>query len=150
MPKHQGWEFAHLLNAHLLICSFCSNQMSDCERFAQITEDKWAAVSELLRSLRGNERPWAIFSGRSEEMSYSEQITQVAHQKWANEWIVGFLSESLIRSFLGKKRAISSENQCGIYKTIDPYPDPSAALGDGNLINCSKKNLYRKIHFSVS
>ena len=52
-----------------LICSFCSNQMSDCERFAQITQDKWAIMSELLRSLKGNERPWAICSGRSGEMS---------------------------------------------------------------------------------
>ena len=33
----QGWEFAHLL-----IRSFCSNQMSDCERFAQVAHDKWA------------------------------------------------------------------------------------------------------------
>ena len=58
-----------------------------------------------------------------------------------------FLSESLIRSFLGKKRAIRSENQCGIYKTIDPYPDPSAALGDGNLIYCSKKICTEKYIF---
>ena len=36
----QGWEFAHLLIAHLLIRSFCSNQMSNCERFAQIAQDK--------------------------------------------------------------------------------------------------------------
>ena len=35
--QYQGWEFAHLLIAHSLICSFRSNQMSDCERFAQIT-----------------------------------------------------------------------------------------------------------------
>ena len=52
-----------------LICSFRSNQMSDCERFAQITQDKLATVKELLRLLRGNEQPWAILSGRSEEMS---------------------------------------------------------------------------------
>ena len=26
----QGWEFAHSLIAHSLICSFCSNQMSNC------------------------------------------------------------------------------------------------------------------------
>ena len=31
--------------------------------------DKWATVSESLRSLRGNEGSWAIRSGRSEEMS---------------------------------------------------------------------------------
>ena len=30
--------------------------MSDCEQFAQIAQDKWATVSESLRSLRGNER----------------------------------------------------------------------------------------------
>ena len=43
--EKQGWEFAHsLINhsliAHLLILSFPSNQMSDCERFAQIAQDK--------------------------------------------------------------------------------------------------------------
>ena len=37
---YQGWEFTHLLIAHLLICSFCSKQMSFCERFAQIAQDK--------------------------------------------------------------------------------------------------------------
>ena len=43
--------------------------MSNCEQFAQITQDKWAIVSKLLRSLTKNERPWAILSGRSEEIS---------------------------------------------------------------------------------
>ena len=46
-------------------------------------------VSKLLISLTKNERPWAICSRRSEEMSD--------------------VSESLIRSFLDKKRAIRSE-----------------------------------------
>ena len=36
----QGWEITQLLLAHLLIRSFYSNQMSDCERFAQIAQDK--------------------------------------------------------------------------------------------------------------
>ena len=36
----QGWEFTHSLIAHSLICSFFSNQMSDCERFPQIAQDK--------------------------------------------------------------------------------------------------------------
>ena len=49
--KNQGWEFAHLLIAHLLICSFHSNKMSKCERFAQIAQDKGATLSESLRSL---------------------------------------------------------------------------------------------------
>ena len=36
----QGWELARSLIAHSLIPSFCSNQMSDCEPFAQIAQDK--------------------------------------------------------------------------------------------------------------
>ena len=32
-------------SSHSLICSDCSNQMSDCERFAQIAQDKWATVN---------------------------------------------------------------------------------------------------------
>ena len=64
-------------------CSVRSPKMSDHERFAQVARRKWAIVSELLRSLTKNER-----------MSQS----------------VVFLSESLIHSFLGKKRAIRSEN----------------------------------------
>ena len=47
----QGGEFAHSL-----IHSFSSNQMSDCERFTQIAKDKWATVSDLLRTLRGNKQ----------------------------------------------------------------------------------------------
>ena len=38
--EKQAWEFAHSLITHLLICSFLSNQLSDCERFAQIAQDK--------------------------------------------------------------------------------------------------------------
>ena len=65
---------------------------------------KWALLTK-------NEGPWAIRSGRSEEMSDREWIAQVAHQKWVNEWIAHFLSESLIHSFLDKKRVICSENR---------------------------------------
>ena len=67
----------NLLISHLLIRSFCSNQMSDCERCSdrsrqmsdreridQVTQRKWATVSELLRLLKTNEQPWAIRSGR--------------------------------------------------------------------------------------
>ena len=50
LRKNQGWEFAHLL--------FPSNQMR------QMND-----LSNSLRSLKTNERPWAIRSGRSEEMS---------------------------------------------------------------------------------
>ena len=66
-------------------------------------------VSKSLRSLTKNERPWAIRSGRSEEMSDHERIAQVAHLKWANELITHFEQISAIRSFLGKKQAICLE-----------------------------------------
>ena len=61
------------------------NQMSNCERFAQIAQDKWTTLSKSLRSLRGNEPPWANHSGRWRQMSNLEQFAQVAHDKWANE-----------------------------------------------------------------
>ena len=47
----QGWEFAHKLIAHSLICSDCSDhsyQMNNCERFTQIYQDKWATVRPSL------------------------------------------------------------------------------------------------------
>ena len=56
--------FAHLLI--LLICSFRSNQMSDCERFAQIAQDKWATRERITQVAQ---RKWAICSGRWEVMS---------------------------------------------------------------------------------
>ena len=69
--------FAHCSFAHSpfrsnqlwAIHSDHSRQMSDRERIAQVAQRKWATVSESLRSLKTNERPWAIRSGRSEEMS---------------------------------------------------------------------------------
>ena len=86
--------FAHCSFAHLFISlksneqlwairSDRSRQMRDCERIAQVAQDKWATVSELLRSLKTNERQWVICSGRSRQMSDSEWIAQVAHHKWA-------------------------------------------------------------------
>ena len=87
----QGWEFAHSL-----IPSFRTNQMSDCERFAQIAQDKWETVSALLRSLRGNERSWTNRSGRSPKMS-----------KWVNESFFERIAHSLI--FGQKTWAIRSE-----------------------------------------
>ena len=38
------------------IRSHRSRQMSDCEWIAQVTQDKWATISNSLRSLRGNEQ----------------------------------------------------------------------------------------------
>ena len=76
MYLRQGWEFAHSLTAHSLICSDRSNQqMSDCERFAQIAQDKWATVSESLRLLMSKER-----------------FAQVAHEKLVTEWFAEKIS----------------------------------------------------------
>ena len=66
-------------------------------------------VSKSLISLTKNERPWAIRSGRSEEMSdVSESLISLTKNERMSESLI-FLSESLICSFLGKKRAIRSE-----------------------------------------
>ena len=65
----KGWEFVHSLIAHLLICSNCSEKMSECERFTQVAQDKWATVSKSLSSLMTNEWMWAICSGCSWQMS---------------------------------------------------------------------------------
>ena len=59
----------HLLLRSSLILSFHSNQMSHCEQIAQVAQRQWTTVSESLRSLRGNEHPWANHTGSSEEMS---------------------------------------------------------------------------------
>ena len=75
----------NLLIRTSLICSFFSNQISDCERFPQIAQDKWVIVSESLRSLRGNERSWANRSGHSRQMSDRERLAEVAQRKLANE-----------------------------------------------------------------
>ena len=76
--------------------SFRSNQMSDCEQFAQIAQDKWATVRESLRSLRGNERPW--------------QIAQVAQDKWAT------VSDSL-RSLMINEQMSNSLKKCWLKKS---------------------------------
>ena len=60
-------------------------------------------VSESLISLDKNERPWVICSGRSEEMSDHERITQVAHQKWVNEQIANFFEQITHSLIFGQK-----------------------------------------------
>ena len=56
--------------------------------FAQITQDKWATVSESLRSLMTKEGPWANPSGPSWQMSDNERFVHVAHDKRVNERII--------------------------------------------------------------
>ena len=54
-----------------------------------------------------NERPCAICSGHSEEMSDRERIAQVAHQKWANEWITRFFEGIAHLLIFGQKTSAS-------------------------------------------
>ena len=65
----QGWEFAHSLIAHSLICSFAHRSFAHLlkslwsnERLAQIAQDKWATVSKSLRDLMTKERIARFFS----------------------------------------------------------------------------------------
>ena len=54
--------------------------------FAHFAQIKWATVSDSLRSLKTNERPWANRSGRSEEMSdVSESLISLTKNErpWA-------------------------------------------------------------------
>ena len=82
-----------------------------CEWITQVTHQKWVI--------------WANRSGRSPKMSDHERYPHIAQMKWAivseslrlltkNEQMsesLVFLRESLICSFLGKKRAIRLENR---------------------------------------
>ena len=84
----------------------CSALIRSDAHFAQI---KWATVSDLLRSLKTNEWPWATRSGRSEEISNREQITQVAQDKWStvSNWLRSLMinegmSDSLKKCWLKK------------------------------------------------
>ena len=64
---------------------------------------KMSDVCELHRLLIKNERPWA----HQKWATMSESLRSLTK----NEWIARFLRESLIRSFFRKKRAIGSENR---------------------------------------
>ena len=75
-------------------------------------------MSDVSESLTKNERPWAICSGRSEEMSDCERIAQVTYQKWANELIARFFER--IAHFL-------PENERFARKTDEQIPSPGSA-----------------------
>ena len=76
-------------------------------------------VSESLISLTKNERPWAIRSGRSEEMSdVSKSLISLNKNEQMSESLI-FLNESLIRSFLDKKRVIRLEIQWANFQPCD-------------------------------
>ena len=63
--------------------------------------------SESLRSLTKNEWPWVLRSGCSEEMSHREQIAQITHQNWANEWTTRFFERITHSLIFGQKTSDS-------------------------------------------
>ena len=151
-----------------------SEEMSDREGIAQVTQRKWVTVSESLRSLKTNEQQWAICLGRSQEMSKwairskflvfsmfyirkkkklyflffgewcerfthdrsfplsnvskslislksnerCEQITQDAHQKWANKWIAHFFEQIAHSLIFGQKTSNSLGNQMSEFPAL--------------------------------
>ena len=84
--------------------------------FAQIAQIKWATVSDLLRSLRTNERLWANRSGHSWQMSKCERFAQVAQDKWVAEKLRKPLNVSSIRRLKGDLLIIYFQLS-GSYKT---------------------------------
>ena len=101
-----------------------------CEQISQVPHQKWAMwanrsgcssimsdVSESLRSLIKNERPWAIRSGRSQKMSDHEPIAPGAHQEWANERIARIWANRSFAPFFAKNKRFTQ-------KTDERIPSP--------------------------
>ena len=85
-------------------------------------------VSESLRSLTKNERLWAIGSGRSEEMIDRERITQVAHQKWVNEWMAHFFERIAHSLIFGQKMIDSLGKLMSEFPALELTNGPSQTL----------------------
>ena len=75
-----------------------------CEQIAQVAHQKWATMSNSLRWLTKNERPWANRSGGSPKMS-----------KWVNPSFFEWTAHSLI--FLQKNKRFDQ-------KTDERIPSP--------------------------
>ena len=103
---------------------------------------KMSDVSESLRSLTKNERPWAIRSGRSEEMSNREQIAQVSHQKWTNEWIARFFELIAHSLIFGQKTSDS------LGKPMSKFP-ALFATGKSRISKFTKKYQITLPYYSV-
>ena len=88
-------------------------------------------VSELLRSLTKNERPWAI---RLEKMSDRERSAQVAHQKWANERIARFFEGIAHSLIFGQKTSDS------LGKPMSEFPALVLYLVSREISLCVKGN----------
>ena len=76
---------------------FCSKLLilkSDCEQFAQITHEKRATLSKLLRLLTKNEQLWAICSERPWVKGRSGQKSNLSQSFVFSEWIALSLTKN--------------------------------------------------------
>ena len=113
---------SELLISSFLVSDVCESLISlksnePCERIPHFAHQKWATMSDSLRSLIGNER-----------------CERIAHQKWANELIAHFLTELLIHSFLDKKQAIRSKIKSAKCNYTDTFHDFYFQCKDNNFI----------------
>ena len=95
-----------------------------CERITQVAHQKWATMSDLLRSLTKNKQPWANRSGRSPKMS-----------EWAN------------RSFFWANRSFAhffAKNEWFAQKTDERIPSPENVMLI--TVTCS---FFSELYFSI-
>ena len=122
-------------------CSGCSWQMSNRERNAQVDHDKRATVSKSLRLLFRSQKMSDLlkrnliisyfyvrflksFCKLKKRCSFSlfgdnrERITQVAHQKWANEQIAHFFGANCSFAHLLQKTCNLLRKQMSKFPTL--------------------------------
>ena len=104
-----------------------------CKWIAQVAHQKWATMSDSLRSLRGNEQLWRNSSGRSPKMS-----------KWVN------------RSFIWANCSFAhfwAKNERFAQKTDQQIPSPGRyclTQCDNVTISLYLTKLLRHIELSIS
>ena len=69
---------------------------------------------------------WSMWANRSEEMSDRARIAQVAHEKWANEWIAQFFEQIAHLLIFGQKTSDSLGNQMSKFPALSSGVDGSS------------------------
>ena len=127
--SNQGWEFAHSLislksNQRLILLLVCFmyeikkkiEKISQSLIFAHFLffdeQCEWIAHSAHIKWAM-----WANRSGCSPKRNDHERFAQIAHQKWANEWI----AHSLI---FGQNTSDSLGNQMSEFPALIRTPSP--------------------------
>ena len=78
---------------NLLIRSFRSNQMSDCEQIAQIAQDKWALSNREQIALVAHDK-WATVSDSLRLLMINERMSNLLKKFWLKKsyFLVCFLN----------------------------------------------------------